>query len=88
MAGIELAKKLINDKKDKGKVIALGKTTENQKYLIIKLDDDKGIIYQIDFGSDIRFSNNINLEDEIVLKLLDEYSAEWQVNKRGPEQII
>ena len=88
MAGINLAEKLIKDKKDEGKVIALGKTIYNEKYLIIQLENDKGIIYQIDYGSDIRFSNNINLEDSVKLFQIDEYSAEWRVIKSGPKQII
>lgn len=88
MAGADLAKKLIKENRNEGKVIALGSTVENQKYMLVKLNNNKGIIYQIDYGSDIRFSNNINLEDEVKLKLLDEYTAEWQVNKHGPEQVI
>jgi len=87
MAGIDLAEKLIRDKKSKGKVIAIGSTTENQKYMLVKIENDRGIIYQLDYGSDIRFANNINLEDEIELKVLDKYNAEWQIIKAGPKQI-
>ena len=88
MAGIGLAKQLISDKKGKGKVIALGKTVYQEKYVLIQLEGDKGRIYQIDYGADIKLEDNINLEDVIELRILDEYTAKWEVVKHGSRQML
>ena len=83
MAGINLAKQLIKEKKNKGKVIASGNTVYNEKYVIIHLEGDHGKIYQIDHGGDIKLQDNIGLEDIIELKILDEYTAEWVIVEPG-----
>jgi hypothetical protein len=78
MAGIELAKNLIKDGKNKGKVIATGVTSEHNRYMLIKLDTN-GVLHQVDYGSDIKFDDVINLNDIVELQILDEYCAMWKV---------
>lgn len=83
MAGISLAKKLISERRNKGKVIALGKTIYGERFMLIQLEDDRGRIHQLDYGSDIRFAQVINLNDIVELEMKDEYTAMWEVKVRG-----
>ena len=78
MAGIELAQNLIKSGKNKGKVIARGVTSENHRYMLIKLDIG-GVLHQVDYGSDLRFDDVINLDNIVELVLLDEHCAMWKV---------
>lgn len=84
MAGIKLAENLIQEGKNKGKVIAQGTTVTGDSYVIVKLHKDLGILHQIDYGSDISIDSNINLDDIVELIKMDDYSAIW-VQVDSPE---
>lgn len=78
MAAIAEAKKQIKARKNKGTVIAIGKTIDGDKFLLIDLNGGKGIVVVFDYGSDVRFERGIKMEDRVQLKLLDSHTAEWQ----------
>ena len=78
MAGFKEAKQLIQKKRNKGTVIALGKTIDGDKYLLIDLEKGKGIVVVFDCGSDVRFEHGIKKTDMVELKLLDKITAQWQ----------
>lgn len=47
------------------------------KYIIIRLKDG-GLITQYDYGSDIRIADEIEVQDEVMLMSVSNWSAEWQ----------
>lgn len=87
MAGIGFAKQLVQDNKNRGKVIATGRTVNNEKYILVQLEGDKGRIHQIDHGGDIRLEPSIGLNDIVELSIVDEYSAIWKTVENGGVQI-
>jgi len=79
MAGMNIAKKLIKQKRNKGRVIAKGKTIyEDEKFMIIEIPKDRGTETVFDYGTDIRFQKGIKLKEKVQLKIISEGTAEWQ----------
>jgi len=54
---------------------------EKIHYIIIRLKHDDGLITQYDYKSDIRISCNINVRDEVILMLNDNWNATWMRTK-------
>jgi len=79
MAGIMEAKELSYKLKNTGVVIAEGITSEESKYLIIRLDNDKGVITQFDYGSDLEIDKEIQVGNKVKLTLVNEYHAKWEI---------
>jgi len=78
MAGIQNAEKLIKENKDYGKVIECGKYQDGTKIdFYYKISLNHGNIDVVDYGSDVRVANNIELGDMVKLTILDEVSAMW-----------
>jgi len=82
MAGIKEAKDLDKNNMNEGRVLYKGEFIDNElliKFLLIELENDKGIITQFDYGSDLRFDNNISVGNYVYLKIIDDYTAEWRI---------
>jgi len=77
MAGINEIEKLIDEKKTHGEVILCGKTPDGEDCLVIKLDDDKGIITQFAYGSDLAIDESIELGSCVNLVQYDDYCGAW-----------
>ena len=81
MAGIVESKKLVEDKKNAGTVLYKGYFIDDYilfDFIIVKLDNDMGIIPQCDYGSDLHISNKIKVGDKVKLVIHDGYSSEWK----------
>lgn len=82
MAGIYNAVKLKNKGMDKGVVLYKGEFVDEHilfKFIIIKLNNDSGLIIQFDYNSDISFDEDIVTGSKVELLILDEYTAKWEV---------
>jgi len=90
MAGIKEAMKRVAEHRNEGQVVAKGILKEcncsdnegcsdcsDTKYVIIKLKSDNGLITVYDYGSDIQIADNIEVLDNVILVLNDNWSASW-----------
>ena len=91
MAGIKNALKRVMEHRNRGVVVAMGEIAmetiqgEPERYIIIELYNDKGRITVYDYGSDIKINKDIELNDDVILMITSNWSAEWQ--KMTPSQI-
>ena len=94
MAGIKEAMKRVTEHRNEGKVVAKGVLKEcdcgeedkysecsQTEYLIIKLKKDGGCITVYDDGSDIRIASNVEVLDDVILVITDNWSAAWRRKK-------
>ncbi len=75
MAGIIEIEKNIKEKRDKGKVLLKGQTSQGM-CIVIKLDKG-GILTQFGYHSDLRINDNIVVGSNVKLINHDEYQGEW-----------
>lgn len=80
MAGNKEAEKLIEEGRSSGVVLDGGTFEEENKlvnYVLIRLDNDNGIITQFDYGSDLKLDQLMEIGDRVNLEKLDEYNYIW-----------
>jgi len=88
MAGIKEAMKRVMEHRNRGEVVAMGEVSmetcrdEPERYIIIALRG-KGKITVYDYGSDIKINENIKLNDEVILNITSNWSAEWMKITQG-----
>lgn len=78
MAGINLARRLIRENRHVGKVIAKGKTKDQDLFMILKIVNDQGTETVFDYGGDIMFDSKIKIGDRVKLRMVNNNMAEWR----------
>lgn len=90
MAGIQGAMKRVMEHRNLGKVLVRGTYREGNetecpenKYMIVRLSHDNGTILVLDYGSDVRIADDVEDGKTVMLNILDNWTAEWQIHEPG-----
>ncbi len=86
MAGIKEALRRVSDGLDKGLCLYRGVFEEygdlfpdtKIKFMIIELEENKGIYTVFDYGGDVRISDDIKVNDYVRLGIFNNWNAKWE----------
>lgn len=76
---LEQVKKLVDESKDRGVVIARGYTNDNKPMMMIRIDKDSSVIQIVDNGGCVSFDASLDINDKVCLKKHSADSFEWVV---------
>ena len=96
MAGIKQALQRVADGKHKGQCVAVGELYEPERdaypagyttprFMIVRLEHDDGLITVHDHDGDVRIADGMAVKRNVMLRILDNYTAEWRPHPEDPK---